>query len=293
MGRKVSVYNLYPGRITAFGYSAYHICRSMPDVGKAVYSQKLEMPYLELSLEDATFINMDGTNDVVDIQEYNEWVTGLSVEGDDCLNRPNLDSGFTIVDGMSPAGRVVKRLFDIVASVVAMVVLSPLMLALGIAVKVEDGGPAIYRQRRVGRFGSEFTMFKFRSLKRESVELGPTLSPSDSGRDPRISRCGLFMRKHHLDELPQLWNVFRGDMSIIGPRPERMYFVRQLCLIDADYFNLFQVRPGLVSIAYIKHGYADTPEKMIRRARTELSGLPHRSVIGDIKTMSAVFRFLL
>lgn len=292
MGRKVSVYSLPSGHFTAFGYSAYRICCSMSGMGRAVYSRKLEMPYLELSPEDAAFVQK-GETSVVDIIKYNEWVAGLRVEEDGCLICPNLDSGYTIVDGMSPAGRVVKRLFDIVASAAAIVVLSPLMLVLWIVVRVEDGGPAIYRQRRVGRFGREFTMFKFRSLKRESVELGPTLSPPESGRDPRISRCGLFMRKHHLDELPQLWNVFRGDMSVIGPRPERMYFVRRLCAMDTGYFNLFQVRPGLVSIAYLEHGYADTPEKMIERARAELSGLPLRSVAGDVKTMFAVFRFLL
>lgn len=292
MGRRVSVYNLNPDRFTAFGYSAYRICCSMPDAGRVMYSQKLEMPYLELSPKDAESVQMVGTG-VVDIQEYNEWVAGLCVDEDGCLIRPNLDSDFTIVDGMSPAGRVVKRLFDMVASVVAMAILSPLLVALGIAVKMEDGGPAIYRQRRVGRLGREFTILKFRSLKRESVELGPTLSPTDSGKDPRISRCGLFMRRHHLDELPQLWNVFVGDMSVIGPRPERMFFVRQLCRLDANYFNLFQLRPGLASAAYLKHGYADTPEKMIERARAELSGLPLRSVADDVKTMFAVFRSLL
>ena len=134
MGRRIVLYRLAPGteRFTAFGYSAFRICRMVPGIGRAAYSSELEMPYLELTSEEARAIGGEDMADAVDICAYNGWAAQLPAEEGTYIPVPVLDSGFTIVDGMSPAGRAVKRLFDIVASAVALVSLSPLLIALGI-----------------------------------------------------------------------------------------------------------------------------------------------------------------
>lgn len=124
-----------------------------------------------------------------------------------------------ISDGMNAFERNVKRIGDCLLAFIALVVFSPLFLICYIAVRREDGGPAIFKQERIGRFGRPFNIYKFRSMRLDAEKFGPALYKG--GADPRMTRVGKFLRVHHLDELPQLWNVFVGDMSFIGPRPER------------------------------------------------------------------------
>ena len=172
-----------------------------------------------------------------------------------------------ISDGMNAFERNVKRIGDCLLAFIALVVFSPLFLICYIAVRREDGGPAIFRQERIGRFGRPFNIYKFRSMRLDAEKFGPALYKG--GADPRMTHVGKFLREHHLDELPQLWNVFIGDMSFIGPRPERKFYIDQIMERD--------------------NGYTDTLEKMLRRLRYDLFYLEHRSWWFDFKILVKTF----
>lgn len=175
-----------------------------------------------------------------------------------------------------------KRLLDLVASFIGMVVFSPAFLIIYIAIKHEDGGSAIFKQERVGYRGKIFTLYKFRSMATTSEADGkPQLCKGAD--DVRLTRIGRFLREHHLDELPQLWNVFKGDMSFVGPRPERKYFVDKIMAINPDYELLYQLRPGLFSEATLYNGYTDTMEKMLKRLHMDLNYYYNRSLWLDTK----------
>ena len=192
-----------------------------------------------------------------------------------------------IPDGMNGFERNVKRIVDCMIAVILMILFSPLFLICYLAVKSEDGGPAIFKQERIGRFGRPFYIYKFRSMHLDAEKHGPALYAG--GKDGRLTRIGKFLREHHLDELPQLWNVFCGDMAFIGPRPERQFFIDQIMKEDPRYRFLFQIRPGVTSYATLYNGYTDTLEKMVRRLRYDLFYLEHRSWGFDFKILFMTF----
>lgn len=192
-----------------------------------------------------------------------------------------------IPDGMNEFERNVKRIVDCMIAVILMILFSPLFLICYLAVKSEDGGPAIFKQERIGRFGRPFYIYKFRSMRLDAEKHGPSLYAG--GKDGRLTRIGKFLREHHLDELPQLWNVFCGDMAFIGPRPERQFFIDQIIKEDPRYRFLFQIRPGVTSYATLYNGYTDTLEKMVRRLRYDLFYLEHRSWGFDFKILFMTF----
>ncbi len=184
-------------------------------------------------------------------------------------------------DGMSPAACRKKRCFDIVASLLGIIVSSPLFLAIYIAIKCESRGPAIFKQERIGYRGKPFTLYKFRSMSTTAEADGqPRLCAKN---DIRLTKVGRYLRNHHLDELPQLWNVLKGEMSFIGPRPERQFFVKRIMSINPDYALLYKLRPGLFSWATLYNGYTDTMEKMLERLRMDLDYLANRSFAMDMK----------
>lgn len=198
-----------------------------------------------------------------------------------------------IFDGMSSFSRQLKRFVDCIASGVLLVVFSPLFLYCYFAVKREDKGPAIFRQERIGRFGRPFNILKFRTMRLDAEKSGPQLSHSGGDDDPRLTKIGRFLRSHHLDELPQLWNVFRGDMAFIGPRPERKFYIDQILEHDKRYIYLYQIRPGVTSWATLHNGYTDTMEKMLRRLEYDLYYLGHRSWIFDAKVLWQTFHSIV
>ena len=192
-----------------------------------------------------------------------------------------------VYDGMNEVERNVKRVFDFLVAFVALVVFSPLFIVCYFAVKHEDGGPAIFKQERIGRFGRPFYIYKFRSMRVDAEKNGPALYQHE--RDTSMTKVGKFLRVHHLDELPQLWNVVRGDMSFIGPRPERKFYIDQIMLYDARYEYLYQIRPGVTSYATLYNGYTDTMEKMLKRLELDLYYLKHRSWWFDITILFKTF----
>lgn len=179
-----------------------------------------------------------------------------------------------------------KRIIDFVVAAFCLIVFSPLILVCWGTIKL-GGGPAIYRQERIGRGGRPFYIYKFRSMVVDAEKEGEELLQQED--DPRLTRIGKFLRAHHLDELPQLWNVLTGDMAFVGPRPERQYYIDQIMKRDSRYERLYVLRPGVTSYATLKNGYTDTLDKMLVRLEMDLYYLEHQSLWMDIKILWKTF----
>jgi lipopolysaccharide/colanic/teichoic acid biosynthesis glycosyltransferase len=179
-----------------------------------------------------------------------------------------------------------KRLLDLIVSALCLIVFSPLILVCWLAIKL-GGGPAIYKQERIGLGGRPFYIYKFRSMVVDAEKEGEELLQQDN--DPRLTKIGRILRNHHLDELPQLWNVFIGDMAFVGYRPERKFYIDQIMKHNPRYVELYQIRPGVTSYATLYNGYTDTMEKMLRRLEMDLYYLEHRSLWFDIKLLGKTF----
>ena len=179
--------------------------------------------------------------------------------------------------------RFVKRSTDILLSVPCLILSSPLFAIISLAIKWEDGLPIIYKQERIGLHGKPFNIYKFRSMKADAEKDGPNLLEIEG--DTRLTHVGKFIRTHHLDELPQLWNILKGDMSLVGPRPERKYYIDQIMEHDPRYTYLYQIRPGATSYATLYNGYTDTMPKMLKRLELDLYYLEHRSWRFDAKIL--------
>ena len=190
---------------------------------------------------------------------------------------------------MSDSALCIKRAFDIVALLLAMLFLSPIYLLLSVLVAVTSHGPVIYCQERIGLHGKPFRILKFRTMYLNSEPDTPLLSRDN---DPRITPVGHFMRKYRLDELPQMWNIFRGDMSIVGPRPERGYFIDQIVKEAPYYCLLYKIRPGLTSWGPIKVGYTDTIEKMVDRLNYDIMYMENMSIQLDLKILFFTIRVI-
>lgn len=197
-----------------------------------------------------------------------------------------LENGY-VLDGMNELERNTKRIFDFFVALFCIIIFSPLFLICYIAIKREDGGPVIFKQERIGRFGRPFNILKFRSMRVDAEKDGPALYQHEN--ETRMTNVGKFLRAHHLDELPQLWNVLKGEMSFVGPRPEREFFIKQIMEHDPRYTYLYQVRPGVTSYATLYNGYTDTLEKMLRRLELDLYYLEHRSWWFDVKILFNTF----
>lgn len=195
------------------------------------------------------------------------------------LDRPSL---IRITDHhMSDAELCIKRTFDIIASLAGLLLLSPLLALIALQVKLSSKGPVFYTQERIGQYGLPFRIYKFRTMIDHAEADGiPTLTHDN---DPRITGVGRWLRKYRLDELPQLWNILRGEMSIVGPRPERPYFVEQIMAEAPYYCLLYKVRPGLTSWGPIRVGYTDTMEKMIERLNCDVVYVENMSLLLDLK----------
>ena len=183
-----------------------------------------------------------------------------------------------------------KRFIDFVGAVFCLIVFSPLILICWIAIRL-GGGQAIYRQERIGLGGRPFYIYKFRSMVIDAEKEGEELLQQED--DPRLTRIGKFLRAHHLDELPQLWNVLIGDMAFVGPRPERQYYIDQIMKRDPRYERLYVLRPGVTSYATLKNGYTDTLDKMLVRLEMDLYYLEHRSLWMDIKILWMTFASIM
>ncbi|MEG1617191.1 MAG: sugar transferase [Bacteroidales bacterium] len=183
-----------------------------------------------------------------------------------------------------------KRTGDILFSMLALLLLSPLYLILALYVKIDSKGPVLYKQERIGKHGHPFYIYKFRTMYADAEKGGPTLSVEN---DPRITPMGIFLRRYRLDELPQFWNVLKGEMSLVGPRPERLYYIRQI-VDKAPYYSLLQqVQPGITSWGMVKYGYASNVGEMIERLKYDILYLENMSLAVDCKILIYTIRTVL
>jgi len=180
-----------------------------------------------------------------------------------------------------------KRVIDFVVAAVCLIVFSPLFIICYIAIRREDGKPVIFKQERIGLGGRPFNIFKFRSMKVDAERDENALFAHRE--DESLTKVGRYLRDHHLDELPQLWNVLKGDMAFIGPRPERKFYIDQIMERDARYERLYALRPGVTSYATLHNGYTDTIEKMLIRLEMDLYYLEHQSLWLDAKILIQTF----
>ena len=178
--------------------------------------------------------------------------------------------------------RVVKRLIDVTASVLALTLLLPFLLYIIVRVRLSSPGPIFFTQERLGLHSKPFTIFKFRSMMVNAEQSGPQLSIDG---DPRCTPWGATMRKYRLDELPNFWNVLRGDMSLVGPRPERKYFIDLILEKNPHYRHLLKVRPGITSWGQVKYGYASNVHEMLQRLRFDLLYIENMSLSLDFKIL--------
>ncbi len=175
-----------------------------------------------------------------------------------------------------------KRGIDMVVSLLALCVLLPLFAVLALLIRFDSKGPIFYSHERIGRYGKPFRIYKFRSMVQDAEKAGPALS---SDADKRITRLGRTLRKYRLDELPQFWNVLVGDMSLVGPRPERDYFIRKIEEVAPHYRLLHRVRPGITSWGQVKFGYAENVDEMVERLKYDLLYIENMSLVLDVKIL--------
>lgn len=175
-----------------------------------------------------------------------------------------------------------KRIIDVVVSIISMIFLIPLYLFTATGVLLSSRGPILYSQKRVGLRGRQFKMHKFRSMYSDAESEGPQLSSED---DPRITPFGRFIRKVRLDEIPQFYTVLKGDMSLVGPRPERQYYIDQIVKRAPHYRLLLKVKPGITSWGQVKYGYASNVDEMIERLKYDILYIENMSLAMDVKIM--------
>jgi sugar transferase (PEP-CTERM system associated) len=191
---------------------------------------------------------------------------------------------------VSRVTRAIKRGFDIVVASIGLVIAAPVMALTALAIRIDSRGPILYRQERVGKDGRSFTLYKFRSM-RADAEQGTPLWAKE--KDERVTRTGRFIRLTRLDELPQLWNVLRGDMSLVGPRPERPFFVQQLAAEIPFYNTRHVVRPGVTGWAQVKYRYGSSVEDAAEKLRYDLYYIKHQSLLFDLTILLDTVKVVL
>jgi len=199
----------------------------------------------------------------------------------DTTNRPDSHHLFEIV----------KYVSEVSFSVLVLILLSPLLLLLAVLIWISGRGPVIYSQDRIGRNGKPFVIYKFRSMKFDAENIKPMLSGIN---EERITRIGRFLRKYRIDEIPNFINVIRGDMSLVGPRPERQFFIDQIVIRNPEFNELLNVKPGITSWGQVKYGYASDVDEMLQRLEYDLYYIRNRSLWFDIKiiiyTLGTIFK---
>jgi sugar transferase (PEP-CTERM system associated) len=187
--------------------------------------------------------------------------------------------------------RVIKRLTGIAISVVGLVVTAPVMLVVAALIRLESPGPIFFKQERVGQDGKVFTLFKFRSMRTDAEKDGHPVWAGEN--DPRVTRVGALIRKTRVDEIPQLWNVLKGDMAIVGPRPERPYFVEKLRHVIPYYDQRHTVKPGITGWAQVRYPYGASVQDAVEKLQYDLFYIKHMSLVFDLSILFETIKVII
>ncbi len=272
------------GSIGNNALAALHCYQGIEQLERVIKTEKIEEIVIAVEKNERALISeilnlLSDKNVNIKISPDTADILSGAIQTSNVLGVPLID----IHSGQLPNWQKnVKRLIDFAAALAGLFILSPLMLYIIIRVKFSSPGSIFYSQERVGYKGKIFIMHKFRSMYMDAEEKGPQLS---SDHDPRITHWGKIMRKWRFDELPQLWNILKGQMSLVGPRPERKFYVDQLVALTPEYKHLFKVKPGLTSWGMVKFGYASNLEEMIQRMPFDLLYVENVSLALDFKIM--------
>ncbi len=278
--------------------NGYLIVKTVPDTASfeeiqtAVRDNNIEAFLLAPDKHDARIINhmvydLLPLELPIRIKASNEEILNGQVHTDSLTSLPMIQYS---TDLLSPFKRNLKRLADITSSALALIILSPLFLVVAIIIRRDSSGPVFFSQERIGRSGKPFRIYKFRSMRTDAEQDGPRLS---STMDRRVTKVGRYLRKYRIDELPQFWNVMKGDMSLVGPRPERDHYIQKIMDIAPYYSKLLQVRPGITSWGMVKYGYASTVFQMVERMRYDLMYINNCSIAVDLKILGFTVRTVL
>jgi len=282
--------NIFAGFVNVVEYEKYKIGKYLPHLGKVQDFQTIiaehQVEEVILAIERAeretirNILTMLEETEVVikiipDMQDY---LMGM-VKMSSIWHYPLIQVS---QDLMPPWQQSMKRLIDIIASLVALTILFPVFVVVAIGIKIGSKGPVIYSQERVGLHGHAFKMHKFRSMYSDAEKSGPQLSKKD---DARITKIGRFLRKVRLDEVPQFYSVLKGDMSLVGYRPERRYYIDKIVARAPEYRLLFKIKPGITSWGQVKYGYAENVDQMVDRLKYDLLYLENMSLAMDFKIM--------
>ncbi|MBU3744778.1 MAG: sugar transferase, partial [Sediminibacterium sp.] len=272
--------------------SSVQLLGNIGEIESVIDSNRIEKIILAPEKRDVIFIESLVSriaNKAVDIKivpQVLDIITG-AVKTNNVLGAPLMD---VQSNPLTPTQIHVKRMIDIFLSAFALILFSPLMLYIAIRTRLSSAGPVLYQQKRIGYKGKIFTIVKFRSMVADAEKNGPALSYD---HDPRITTWGKTMRTWRLDELPQLWNILKGEMSFVGPRPERSMYADQLHQLSPYYKYLQRVKPGLTSWGMVQFGYASSIEDMLERMKYDLMYIENASLLLDFKIMMHTLNIIL
>ena len=254
----------------------------IPDLAKVVHQYEIEETIIAIESNEHHQLN----DIIIQLADKNVYIRIIPdmydiLSGTTKMNSITGEAFIEIPPSLLSEWQIItKRWFDVIASTMALIVTSPLLLYVAIRIKLSSKGPVFYTQERLGQYGAPFRILKFRSMYTDAEQYGPRLTTDD---DPRITPIGKWIRKYRIDELPQFINVIFGEMSIVGPRAERKFFADQIVKQAPYYKHIFKVKPGITSLGMVKYGYASTVEQMVKRLKYDIIYIENMSIVMDFK----------